>query len=260
MSKYENDDNPYVYTDHGTDHEKWQQGLVEEILVDGFHLKLTQEVYFTTKSLVLPLICVLPLFLFFPLGISMFFWGAFANLLEFLSDKNQFNEEWMLYLILWPVVMLLFVFYAPWFLLADFWVSWLVARFHSEPLKQNEYICQFTTNPRRYHGSKEHRQRAKLEDADDLGILSLEEDRMVFQGDHTFFSLSYREIQFVNRTRRFGNSLGLGGYYIRVYSERLNENGYQYVQFADRRSKTVPAAYRLSRKIYEEILIKLDKG
>ena len=252
MNQDDYDNNPYAYTDHETDIDTYSP--IGEIQVDGFHLKLTPEVYFTTKSLLLPVICLIPLSMFASIGVVLFFFSLIAYSVEFLTGKNQFEEEWMRYLILISLPAIPMIYYAPWIFLSNFWAWRLVSRFHNEPLGQNEYICQFATNPRRYHNVI-HAQRAALEDADDIGVLSLLDDRVVFQGDHTFFSLAYKDIRLVERKiASFVRSSGVGGYCIRIYSDLLDEHEYKYIVLAERNAKTIPEIYRSSRKIYEEIL------
>ena len=90
-----------------------------------------------------------------------------------------------------PVIALILSLAAIWLAPSIFHVNYyirsLVLRTQPSP-PGDGYVCQISTAPRQYTGL-----RGFLEDADDVGWLTVTEDGLRFNGDHTEAQLSWRE-------------------------------------------------------------------
>ena len=109
---------------------------------------------------------------------------------------------------------------------------------------EDGFIVQLTLSPRLRGGL-----RALLEDADDIGYLTLSGKELRFQGDSVRLSVPWNEIQLV-RPR----NIGLRGLF--VYGRRIKVvvAGWPQVEsfeFAERSSWLLPASRATTRKLYE---------
>jgi hypothetical protein len=108
------------------------------------------------------------------------------------------------------------------------------------------FIVQLTLSPRLRSGL-----RALLEDADDIGYLSLGAGELCFEGDSVKLSVPWQSIQLV-RSR----NIGLRGLF--VYGRRIKLVAFGWpevesIEFAERSSWLLPASRAITRKLYERL-------
>ena len=142
--------------------------------------------------------------------------------------------------------LLVFFLFIPWWAYPNFLVPRIISKFHKITPGKG-YICQFTTRPSRYKGLR------KLENADDLGVLYLEDDHLLFEGDHTTAVIPYSCTESVDlKNAGFARS-GWLGYYLRIYLTQEAGQPFQYILIGDRAAKTLLGSYRTICKIRDEI-------
>ena len=175
------DANPYQYSETpGDDH------YPEIVLLDdaGGRIEFRPEVFFSLK-LILKLACFV-----FPIGIIA---GMALGLAPFLLVASLFDKVWYLHFRILGVVFLipsLFVIYfMPWLQFPNCFIPRIISKFH-QITPGKGYLCQFTTHPSRYR-----KLRALLDNSDDIGVLYLEDDHILFEGDHTTAVIPYSCIE-----------------------------------------------------------------
>ena len=115
----------------------------------------------------------------------------------------------------------------------------------------NDFIVQLTCVPRLRSGL-----RAVLEDADDVGTLSLGGDALVFRGDSVRLAIPFSQISRVHR-----QNSGLRGLFIYGARLALDVEGLPNVvslQFAERSSWLLPLSRQTTRKLYNQLAAKVS--
>jgi hypothetical protein len=113
------------------------------------------------------------------------------------------------------------------------------------------YIVQLTGHPRVRGGL-----RALLEDADDIGWLSLTDSALVFRGDSTDLTVPFSSIREVRR-----HSIGWRGLFLYgpvVVIETAGLPDLQWVKFAERSSWMLPQSRKIARDLYRSIFDRLS--
>jgi hypothetical protein len=106
----------------------------------------------------------------------------------------------------------------------------------------NGFIVQLTLTPRIRYGL-----RALVEDADDIGFLTLTDKDLVFQGDSVKLSIPLSQIREVRRKMR-----GMRGVLVpRVVIVAPELQKFQSVEFGERSSWVLPTSREISTKLYE---------
>jgi hypothetical protein len=110
----------------------------------------------------------------------------------------------------------------------------------AEPL-----IVQVTLTPRIRTGL-----RALLEDADDVGWLTIKAKELAFTGDSVKFSLPFAQIKQVKL-----RNIGLRGLFIyHAISLRVHGlSGVDSIQIAERSSSLLPASKRITNQLYKQL-------
>jgi hypothetical protein len=115
------------------------------------------------------------------------------------------------------------------------------------------FVVQLTLAPRMTTGL-----RATLEDADDVGWLSLGKDSLVFTGDAVKLVLPYDQIEKL-RPKNIGLRGGfVYGRRIRLVVKGLPEAAS--MEFAERSSWLLPTSRRITRELYEQLSAKIAEG
>jgi hypothetical protein len=87
-----------------------------------------------------------------------------------------------------------------------------------------------------------------LEDADDIGVLRVAEDDVSFVGDHVNISIPFSAIESIGK-----HNIGWRGFWLSGKRIRLtlrDATAYSQVEFCERQSTTLIAAYKISKKIF----------
>jgi hypothetical protein len=140
-------------------------------------------------------------------------------------------------------------FFLP-FGLGNAYVARLVRTLRPDNSKNEEgFIVQMTLSPRLRTGF-----RALVEDADDVGYLTLSASELVFQGDSVQLSIPFDQIQDVRR-----QNIGLRGLF--VYGRRIGLvisglPNIKFVEFTERSSWLLPTSKKISQKLYEVLSAK----
>ena len=93
--------------------------------------------------------------------------------------------------------------------------------------------------------------RAFLEDADDVGILSIQTDTLVFRGDHSDFTIILSNNIDVKLCNIGWRGLWIAGHKIRITFPGHDE--IKEVEIGERKSWTIGQSRRLAREIFEAI-------
>jgi hypothetical protein len=123
-----------------------------------------------------------------------------------------------------------------------------VVRGHALPPAQDgsRFIVQITFSPRICAGL-----RALLEDADDVGHLTITQTEIIFRGDSVNLTIPFSQIRNIQ-----AENVGLRGLYIAAGRIRLEVGGmdeFQTVEIAERSSRVLPTSRRISRELLEAI-------
>jgi hypothetical protein len=138
------------------------------------------------------------------------------------------------------------VLFATFFLPFGFgnaFVSRLVRGLRAAPVAGG-YIVQLTANPRLYSGT-----RALLEDADDVGWLTVTDSHLLFEGDCVRLSLPLVDID----DARLRN-IGFRGFFVsasRICVSSRSLPQWKAVDFSERSSMVLPGSRNLTREIWE---------
>jgi len=203
---------------------------------------------FTTKQVVVEnLIALLPQIVF---GASIGFgFVAFPTDLFFILyfGKSAFGVFFPLCAI---IIGLILLFYAPLALMMNFFIKRIVKKVGLSFNNSNEYVYQLSLKPRLYGGL-----RGTLEDADDVGILQIDKDRVSFVGDHINISIPFSTIESVEKQNVGWKGFWLIGKRIRINFKDANE--YSQVEFLERQSTTLIEANRISKNVFTLIAEKV---
>jgi len=112
------------------------------------------------------------------------------------------------------------------------------------------FIVQLTLSPRLRSGVH-----ALLEDADDIGCLSLSGTNLVFRGDSINLSFPFEQIEEIQQ-----HSVGLR----RLYGSRIvlavsGLSGVKSLEFAERSAWLLPTSRRTTRKLFESLSAKATR-
>ncbi len=114
------------------------------------------------------------------------------------------------------------------------------------------YIIQLAIIPRLKSGFW-----AFLEDADDIGILAITENELVFKGDSVEFSFPYAQIKNIRK-----KNIGWRGAWIygnRIQIDFLDLVGKKSFEFAERSSLCIPASRQISAELFNFLSTKIQK-
>lgn len=112
--------------------------------------------------------------------------------------------------------------------------------------KEDGFIVQLTLSPRLRSGL-----RALMEDADDIGYLTVSASELCFQGDSVRLSVPWRDIRLV-RPRNIGWR-GLFVYGRRIKLEVSGCREAESFEVAERSSWLLPASRAITRRLYERL-------
>lgn len=118
--------------------------------------------------------------------------------------------------------------------------------------EQNGFIIQLASMPRLKSGVWSF-----MEDADDLGVLSFGEEKLVFKGDSFNFSFPYTRM---NNVRK--KNIGWRGFWLygnRITVEVSEPVGNRTFEFTERLSLSLPASRRISKELYNLLSAKIQK-
>lgn len=114
----------------------------------------------------------------------------------------------------------------------------------------NDYIFQLATIPRKCKGI-----RGFFEDADDVGILQLQDNGLSFTGDHTKVLLPYYKIKEIKRYNVGWRALWLGGKRIKI---KLGDDcNYCGLEFSERQSSTIISSIKISDYVFGHLRTKI---
>jgi hypothetical protein len=114
------------------------------------------------------------------------------------------------------------------------------------------YIIQLTIIPRLKSGFWTF-----LEDADDVGLLAITENQLVFNGDSVEFSFPYTQIKNIQK-----KNIGWRGAWIcgnRIQIDFLDSTGKKSFEFTERSSLSVLASRQISAKLFNFLSAKIQK-
>ena len=114
------------------------------------------------------------------------------------------------------------------------------------------FIVQLTLSPRLRSGL-----RALLEDADDIGYLTVREDELHFQGDSVKLSIPLDRIERVQP-----QNIGLRGLF--VYGRRIKVvvpdlPQVESIEFAERSSSLLPASRAITKRLYQRLSARIPQ-
>jgi hypothetical protein len=114
------------------------------------------------------------------------------------------------------------------------------------------YIIQLAIIPRLKSGF-----RAFLEDADDIGLLAITENELIFKGDSVKFSLPYTQILNIQK-----KNVGWRGAWIygnRIQIDFLDSTYKKSFEFIERSSLCIPASRRITAELFNSLSAKIQK-
>ena len=114
------------------------------------------------------------------------------------------------------------------------------------------YIIQLAKIPRLKSGFW-----AFTEDADDIGLLSLTDDRLVFKGDSIEFSFPYTHIKNICKKNVGWRGAWTSGNRIRI--DISDPSGEKSFEFLERSSLTNPASRKITRELFNSLSVKIQK-
>jgi hypothetical protein len=142
------------------------------------------------------------------------------------------------------ISLLLFYFY-PLLLGINYFIKFIAGRIVS-PAPEGACVCQISMTPKLCSGF-----RAFLEDADDVGYLTVSGDSVDFKGDSIEFSIPKSEISNVRSC-----NIGWRGCWIAGRRIKLTINGHERfkeIEICERHTWTIPGSWLLSKQLYDQI-------
>jgi hypothetical protein len=139
---------------------------------------------------------------------------------------------------------ILFYFF-PLLLNVNYYIKFIAGRIVSQA-PEGAHVCQISMTPKICCGL-----RAVLEDADDIGYLSISDNSVVFKGDTIDFSIPKAEISDIRSC-----SIGWRGYWIAGRRIKLAVSGHEKfkeIEISERHSCTIPGSRSLSDQICSRI-------
>jgi len=139
---------------------------------------------------------------------------------------------------------ILFYFF-PLLLNVNYYIKFIARRIVS-PAPEGGHVCQISMTPKLCSGL-----RAALEDADDIGYLSISGEGVEFKGDSIEFSIPKEEIANVRSC-----NIGWRGYWVAGKRIRFTITGhdkFKEIEICERHTWTIPDSRNLSDQIYARI-------
>ncbi|HCE42233.1 MAG TPA: hypothetical protein DET40_01625 [Lentisphaeria bacterium] len=139
---------------------------------------------------------------------------------------------------------ILFYFF-PLLLNVNYYIKFIAGRIVSPP-PEGAHVCQISTTPKLCSGL-----RAVLEDADDIGYVTISADSVEFRGDSVDFSISGAEISNVGSC-----NVGWRGYWVAGRRIKLTINGhdrFKEIEISERHSWTIPGSRSLADQLHAQI-------
>ncbi len=136
-------------------------------------------------------------------------------------------------------------YFFPLLLLVNYYIKFIAGRIVS-PVPVGAYVCQISMTPKICSGI-----RAFLEDADDIGYLSVSTGSVEFRGDSVDFSLTKAEIINVR-----SYNVGWRGYWIAGRRIKIAISGHEKIkeiEISERHSWTIPGSQSLADNICSAI-------
>jgi len=139
------------------------------------------------------------------------------------------------------------LFFVPSLGLVNPYVKRIVRSFLGSPSAIRERdVFQISLRPRLYGGL-----RGFLEDADDVGALTLGPDSLAFEGDRITLSIPYSQIQTVERRRVGWRGLWVCGNRIEVQAkDGVAEGSFE---FLERSSCTLPGSHGIAARVFRQL-------
>jgi hypothetical protein len=156
----------------------------------------------------------------------------------------------LLFLLISGLVALLMSFFLiqfmPFFVAGNWYIRTIVKRLNiADESYGDDDIFQISFDPRLYKGI-----RGALEDADDIGLLKLEQEQLLFKGDHVTLAIPYSAIESI-QTRNIGwRSLWMGGKRLRITGKIQHYNS---VEFLERTSCTLSKSKKIANRIHHRL-------
>lgn len=143
---------------------------------------------------------------------------------------------------------IVFCYFAPYSLSANYYIKWLVSAMNPESPGPGT-VCQVKTIPRTHPGFFR-----AVDNADDIGMLFIDDSGVEFKGDHINLWIPYRNMGSIEMHPADWALWLVGGMiHIKVAGlDDVNE-----VVFCERQSATVRGSYRLMRELLAEMTERL---
>jgi hypothetical protein len=119
------------------------------------------------------------------------------------------------------------------------------------PTNQENFVVQLTRNPRTRSGLS-----ALLEDADDLGVLSLTDSAIIFNGDSLRLTVPYDSVRNLKQLNSGARGLFAYGGSTSFSVAGLSQAGE--FKFAERSSLLLPTSRKTAKRMYQGIKSKAD--
>jgi len=152
---------------------------------------------------------------------------------------------WMLIALSSLVVGVTLFNFTPYLGFANYYIKWLVSS-QQRAETGSGHICQLTTVPRLNTGF-----RGFLEDADDIGVLQVQDGVITFTGDHIDVAITGSSGISVSL-----RNIGARGFWFigrRVRIELHNHPAFQAINIVERQSRTIRESRALGLRIFEAI-------
>jgi len=170
--------------------------------------------------------------------------GGFLLAAMIMAGRN--NVSWFVFAYLFILLMfLLMIYYSPGLLMVNYYIKLLVSKTKNN-YQTTGYICQMATLPRIHSGF-----RGFLEDADDIGVLSIQTDRIEFKGDHSDIVIPLSDKVSIKLRNIGWRGLWFIGRKVRVQFQE-SEKTFA-VDIAERQCWTLFKSRGLAKEMYETI-------
>ncbi len=139
------------------------------------------------------------------------------------------------------------IHFRPLFFGVNWYIRSIVKRLNiaGESYSHDE-IFQISFDPRLLKGI-----RGILENADDIGLLKLEQKKLLFKGDHVTLAIPYSEIESIEARDVGWRGLWMGGKRLRITGKIQH---YKCVEFGERTSWTLSKSKKIANRIYHMLI------
>lgn len=177
---------------------------------------------------------------------SMAVVGSHIFIIDLWKSNNSIpNFSNLINIFVSYITCVLTVFFSPSILLGNYYIKKLLRRNHNI-VDRNGYCFQIMTQPRQYVGV-----RAFLDDADDIGHLRLTKDGIMFDGSYIKCLIPFDKIVMIELKNSGMRGLWL---ILKLHLIVSNPAGVEELFFTERDSTNILSSWRLTIRLYEEIL------